>query len=66
VLVRETRTGRFRRAFTLPEHVTADDVEADYDRGLLKIRVRDIAKPNAEPRRITIRAERPAVEGTSE
>jgi HSP20 family protein len=66
VLVRETRTGEFRRAFTLPEHVTAEHVEADYDRGLLKIRVRDIAKPKAEPQKITVRAERPAVEGASE
>jgi HSP20 family protein len=66
VLVRETRTGEFRREFALPEHVTAEQVEAGYDRGLLKIRVRDVAKPKAEPRRITVRAERPAVEGETE
>lgn len=65
VLVRETRTGEFRRAFTLPEHVTADHVEADYDRGLLKIRVRDAVKPQAEPRKITVRSARPAIEGAT-
>lgn len=69
VLVRETRSGSFRREFALPEHVTADSVEADYDRGLLKVRVRDVAKPKIEPKRIQIRGgqnERPAVEGGTE
>lgn len=66
VLVRETRGGEFRREFALPEHVTAERIEADYDRGLLRIRVRDIAKPKVEPRKITVRTERPAVEGASE
>ncbi len=66
VLVRETRTGEFRREFALPEHVTAEHVEADYDRGLLKIRVRDVAKPKVEPRKITVRSEQPAVEGATE
>lgn len=55
VLIRETRSGAFRREFALPEHVTAEDVEADYDRGLLKIRVREVAKPKVEPRKITVR-----------
>jgi HSP20 family protein len=55
VLVRESRSGAFRREFALPEHVTAEHVEADYDRGLLKIRVRDIAKPKVEPKKIAVR-----------
>jgi len=55
VIVRESRSGSFRREFALPEHVTADDIEADYDRGLLRIRVREVAKPKAEPRKITVR-----------
>ena len=55
VIIRESRSGAFRREFALPEHVTADNVEADYDRGLLKIRVRDVAKPKAEPKKITVR-----------
>lgn len=55
VLVREIRTGEFRREFALPEHVTADALEADYANGMLKVRVRDVAKPKAEPRKIEIR-----------
>lgn len=55
VLRRETRSGAFRRAFTLPEHVTGDDIEAGYDRGLLTIRVRGVSKPKVEPRKIEIR-----------
>lgn len=55
VVIRETRSGQFRREFTLPEHVTAEDVEADYDRGLLKVRVRGVTKPQAEPKKITVR-----------
>src|SRR3979409_1696515 len=51
ILVREIRSGEFRREFALPEHVTADRVEADYDRGLLRIRVRDVAKPSVEPQK---------------
>src|SRR5689334_732822 len=55
VLVRETRSGAFRREFGLPEHVTADGVEAEYDRGLLKIRIREVAKPKVEPKKIAVR-----------
>jgi HSP20 family protein len=53
--IRESRSGSFRRELALPEHVTADDVEADYGRGLPRIRVREAAKPKAEPRTITVR-----------
>lgn len=55
VIIRESRSGSFRREFALPDHVTADHVEADYDRGLLRIRVRDVAKPKVEPKKITVR-----------
>lgn len=55
VLVREIRSGQFRREFALPEHVTADAVEADYADGLLTVRVHDVAKPKPEPRKITVR-----------
>lgn len=55
VLVREIRSGLFRREFALPEHVTADNVEADYADGLLTVRVHDVAKPKPEPRKITVR-----------
>ncbi len=35
----EVRYGVFRRAFDLPEHVTADAVTASYDAGVLTVRV---------------------------
>lgn len=54
VMVRELRAGSFRREFALPEHVTADDVEADYDRGLLTVRVHDVARPQPEPTKIAV------------
>ncbi|GGM76080.1 hypothetical protein GCM10012275_53480 [Longimycelium tulufanense] len=67
LVVRELRSGEFRREFALPEDVSADRVEADYDRGLLRVRVRDIARPAVSPAKIKIRgagrAEKPAVEG---
>jgi HSP20 family protein len=67
VLIRESRSGSFRREFALPEHVTADDIDADYDRGLLKIRVRGISKPKVEPKRIQVRSQgggaQPTIEG---
>jgi len=54
VLVRELRYGAFRRAFALPEGVSADQVEAKYDKGLLELRVRDVTKPVEQPRKIAI------------
>lgn len=54
VFVREIRSGEFRREFTLPEGVTADRVEADYDRGLLKVRVREVVRPVAEPAKVKV------------
>ena len=56
VLVREMRYGSFRREFALPEGVDADDVSATYDRGLLQVRVRSVAKPAPQPRKIAISA----------
>ncbi|WP_084612468.1 Hsp20/alpha crystallin family protein [Thermocrispum municipale] len=55
VLVREIRSGEFRREFALPKHITADDVDAEYRDGLLTVRVRNVAKPKPEPRKITVR-----------
>lgn len=55
VLVRELRYGSFRREFALPEGVTADDVDAAYDNGMLHVRVRNVMKPAAEPKKVAIR-----------
>lgn len=53
---REIHSGEFRRVFTLPRGVTADRVEADYDKGLLKVRVREVIAQPAQPTRIPVRA----------
>lgn len=59
LLVREMRSGSFRREFALPEGVGADDVEATYDQGILEVRVRHVAKPVPEPRKVPIRGAEP-------
>jgi HSP20 family protein len=59
VLVRELRYGAFRRDFQLPDGVTADDVEATYDRGMLEVRVRHVTKPAAAPTKVAIRSAAP-------
>lgn len=55
VLVREHRYGAFRRSFQLPEGVTADQVEAEADKGLLRVRVKNVTKPVEPPRKISIK-----------
>jgi HSP20 family protein len=68
VLVRELRYGSFRREFALPEGVTADDVEARYDHGLLEVRVRNVTRPVVPPQKVSIRnaGDRPTIEGRAE
>lgn len=61
-LVREIRYGAFRRDFALPENVTADDVEADYQNGVLVVRVKNVTKPVEAPRKIAINS---GVSGTA-
>jgi HSP20 family protein len=67
VVVREIRTGAFRREFALPEGVGADQVEAGYDRGVLRVRVRDVVRQAASPTKVVVRrhtdSSKPAVEG---
>jgi HSP20 family protein len=52
-VLRELRYGAFRRSFSLPEHVTADDVSARYDAGVLSVRVAG-AYVGTAPRRIPV------------
>jgi len=65
VLVREVRYGTFRRTFQLPDGIGGDQVEADADRGLLRIRIKNVTRPVDPPRKIAIRsgeaAEQPKV-----
>jgi HSP20 family protein len=68
VLVRELRYGSFRRDFALPEGVTAEQVEASYDQGLLQVRVREVSRPAMPPQKVSIRAagEQRTIEGSAE
>jgi len=54
VLVRELRYGSFRREFALPEGVTADEISAHYDAGMLEVRIRNVTKPVEAPRKVEI------------
>jgi HSP20 family protein len=56
VLVRELRYGAFRRTFQLPEGVTYEQIEADADKGLLRIRVKNVTKPVQPPQKIAVRS----------
>ena len=61
----ERSFGRFSRSLTLPQGVNPDAITANFDRGVLEVR---IPKPEErKPRRISIGAGngRPAVEGTA-
>lgn len=55
MLVREIRSGEFRREFALPKGTTADAVEADYESGLLKVRVHDVIRPAVAPAKVKVR-----------
>jgi HSP20 family protein len=69
VLVREMRYGAFRRVFQLPEGVGPDQVEAESDKGLLRLRVKSVTKPVVPPRKIEVRsageAQSKTIEGRS-
>jgi HSP20 family protein len=54
VLVRELRYGSFRREFALPGGVSAEQVEAAYDAGLLTVRVRSVVQPEPVPVKVPI------------
>ena len=64
----ERSTGAFSRSLTLPEGVDPDAVTAEFDKGVLEVR---IPKPEErKPRRVQIKAgagngDQPAVEGTA-
>jgi HSP20 family molecular chaperone IbpA len=60
--LRELRYGTFRRSFGLPTHVTADDVTATYDAGILTVRIAG-AHAGRQAQRIAVTAgSAPAVE----
>jgi HSP20 family protein len=53
-LVREMRYGAFRREFALPDGLSADDVQASYEHGILTLRVRNIVKGPPKPVKVPI------------
>jgi HSP20 family protein len=56
ILVRELRYGSFRRSFPLPDGVDPDRVTAAFEHGVLTVRVKDVATPVEQPRKIPIRS----------
>jgi HSP20 family protein len=53
ILVRELRYGSFRRTFQLPPGVTPDQIEADVDKGMLRIRIKNVTRQVA-PQKISV------------
>ncbi len=64
-LLREVRYGSFHRSFSLPAHVTDDDVTASYDAGVLSVRVAG-AYAGSTPRRIAVTGAGAAETGRTE
>lgn len=58
-MVQEVRYGTFRRAFTLPEHVTAASLTATYEAGVLAVRISG-AFVTSQPQKITVTAGAPS------
>lgn len=48
--VREVRYGGFRRGFAVPRHVTPEDITAEYDAGILTIRIAGAYRSRQEQR----------------
>lgn len=57
----ERRYGRFTRSFTLPSTVDAENVNAEFDKGLLKITMPKLEE--AKPKQIKIGVGKPALKG---
>ena len=53
----ERRYGSFYRAFTLPSAIDAENVEASYNAGVLKLELKK--KPEAQPKQIRINVGKP-------
>jgi HSP20 family protein len=62
-VVRDIRSGTFHRTFSLPEGVTAEQISAEYDAGLLTVRIRDAVADAPQPVAVPVRG-LPAAEET--
>src|SRR5271167_2574151 len=58
----ERRYGSFTRSFTLPSTVSTDDIQADYDHGVLKIRLAKRAEAKPKQIKVTVGGQK-TVEG---
>lgn len=59
--LRERRFGRFSRSITLPTPVDAENIEANYDAGILALHLPKAEE--AKPRRITVHSAEKILEG---
>ena len=50
----EFRYGRFERSFRLPKDADAEKIKADYNKGILEIRIPVAAAVDEEPRKVSI------------
>ena len=57
----ERQYGSFTRSFTLPNVVDAENIQADYDKGVLKIRL--AKKAEAKPKQIKVNVGQKTLEG---
>ena len=55
----ERRYGSFTRSFTLPNKVSTDDIQADYDHGVLKIRLNKRAEAKPKQIKVTVGGQKP-------
>ena len=49
---RELKRGKFSRAFNLPDYVNAEDIKADYKKGILSVSLPKVKK--AKPKEISV------------
>ncbi|MFZ6031090.1 MAG: Hsp20/alpha crystallin family protein [Chloroflexota bacterium] len=61
--LRERRHGNFSRSLTLPVHIQADAIQADYEAGVLTLRLPKVEE--VKPRKIAVKAASPMIEGKS-
>lgn len=62
VYMREVSTGKFRRSIRLPEGLDLDAVDAEFDHGMVTIKLPRVVEEKPEPRRIEVRSKSDALE----
>ena len=55
----ERRYGSFTRSFTLPNTVSTEDIQADYDHGVLKIRLAKRAEAKPKQIKVSVGGQKP-------